>query len=67
MDYEYQIIRYYNTSYKSRVIVSRCTLAEAQAHCNNPQTSSMTCTTSAGKARTRKLGQWFDGYERRMK
>ena len=67
MDYGYQVIRYYKNTYKSRVIVDRCTLAEAQAHCSNPETSSSTCTTSAGKARTRKLGEWFDGYERRMK
>jgi hypothetical protein len=67
MDWDYQVIRYYKNTYKSRVIISRCTLAEAQLHCSNPNTSSSTCTTSAGKARTRKMGEWFDGYERRLK
>ena len=66
MDYGYQVIRYYQTTYKSRVIISNCTLAEAKAHCSNPETSSATCTKSVGKARTRKLGNWFDGYERKL-
>lgn len=36
---------------------------EAQAHCQDPQTSSSTCTSKTGRARTRRLGAWFDGYQ----
>ena len=58
----YKIIRNYRDSYRKRTIKTVATLEEAQAHCQDPETSSSTCTTAAGKARTRKLGPWFDGY-----
>ncbi len=38
------------------------TLAEAQAHCSNPETSSRTATGSVARARTRRYGAWFDSY-----
>jgi len=58
----YKIIRHYFRGGK-RTINTGLTLEQAQAHCRNPETSSSTCTSSAGRARTRKVGQWFDGYE----
>jgi len=63
-DKSYRVVRMYFRGGR-RTIIARCTLAEAQAHCSDPETSSSTCTTSVGKARTRKLGPWFDGYESR--
>ena len=59
---KYKIIRMYFKS-RSRVIERGLTLEEAQQHCRNPETSSTTCTSTAGKRRTRSKGQWFDGYE----
>lgn len=47
-----------------RTIARGLTLEQAQEHCRNPETSSTTCRSAAGKRRTRKLGPWFDGYER---
>lgn len=38
------------------------TLAEAQAHCENPETSSRTATSARAIARTKRLGPWFDAY-----
>lgn len=62
----YNIVRFYQrASIRRRVIKKRVTLAEAQDHCNSPETSSSTCTNSAGRMRTRRLGPWFDGYENR--
>lgn len=62
----YRVVRFYREAgIRRRVIVARCTLAAAQAHCGDPETSSSTCTTASGKARTRRLGAWFDGYEER--
>ena len=63
-DTGYKVVRMYFRGGR-RTIIDRCTLAEAQAHCSDPETSSSTCTTSAGRARTRKLGPWFDGYDAR--
>ncbi len=45
-----------------RTIETGLTLEQAQAHCSNPETSSTKCTSAAGHARTRKHGDWFDGY-----
>ena len=61
----YRIVRFYRDAYpRRRTIATGLTLSEAQEHCNNPDTSSATCTTSTGRARTRRIGPWFDGYER---
>jgi hypothetical protein len=60
----YRVIRFYfNRPGYKRTILDRLTLSEAQAHCSDPETSSLTCTKAAGKARTRKVGPWFDGYD----
>lgn len=58
----YRVVRFYKDSYGQRTIKRGLTLAEAQAHCSDPETSSSTCTGKAGRERTRKLGPWFDGY-----
>ena len=62
----YNIVRFYrDAGIRKRIIEERVTLAEAQAHCQDPETSSSTCTSKVGRARTRRLGAWFDGYEQR--
>ena len=63
MDQGYKVVRFYfdRPDYR-RTIVARCTEAQAQAHCSNPETSSSTCQRAVNKARTRRYGQWFDGY-----
>jgi hypothetical protein len=57
----YKIIRHFFNGTK-RTVRTGLTLEEAQAHCNDPETSSTTCTKAAGKRRTRIHGRWFDGY-----
>ncbi len=60
----YKIVRFYfNKPGSRRTIDSHLTLEQARAHCNNPETSSSTCTSAASKAITRHNGEWFDGYE----
>jgi hypothetical protein len=60
----YHIIRFYESAnIRRRTIAIGLTLEQAKAHCSDPETSSSTCTKSAGKARTKRLGRWFDGYE----
>jgi hypothetical protein len=64
IDMTYQIVRFYRQAdIRRRVIARGLTLTEAQAHCRDPETSSSTCEGQAGRARTRRLGDWFDGYE----
>ena len=59
----YKIIRhYFNAGINRRTIKTVSSEVAAQLHCNNPETSSSTCKGKVGKARTRKLGPWFDGY-----
>lgn len=57
----YSIVRFYSGA-RSRVIQRGLTLEQAQAHCADPETSWSTCTKHAGRARTRRVGPWFDGY-----
>lgn len=59
---KYKIIRMYQQGGR-RTINTGLTLEQAQEHCGDPETSSSTCTKAAGKARTRRMGPWFDGYE----
>lgn len=62
----YNIVRFYeNASIRRRIIVARVTLEEAQAHCQDPETSARTCTSATGRARTKRMGFWSDGYEER--
>jgi hypothetical protein len=56
----YKIVRFFQD--KKRTIDTGLSLDQVQAHCNNPETSSTTCTSKVGRARTRKHGDWFDGY-----
>ena len=59
----YNIVRFFADPNKpARVVKRGVTLEEAQEHCNDPETSSRTCTSATGKARTRKHGPWFDGW-----
>lgn len=62
----YSVVRMYFRGGR-RVINTGLTLEQAQAHCQDPETSSSTCTTSKGSERTRARGPWFDGYERKAK
>ena len=62
----YRVVRMYaNRPGYRRTIVERCTENEAHLHCTDPETSSRTCTTAAGKRRTKTHGPWFDAYEAR--
>jgi hypothetical protein len=63
----YAIVRHYANyrAHPKRTIRVVQTEAEAQQHCGSPEASSETCTTAAGKRRTRERGPWFDGYYRR--
>jgi hypothetical protein len=58
----YKIVRMYFNGGR-RVVKRDLTLEEAQAHCQDPETSSSTATSAAAKRRTREKGPWFDGYE----
>ncbi len=59
----YKIVRYYRTAHPNRRTIKRgLTFAQAQEHCRNPETSSSTATGKVAKARTRRVGDWFDGF-----
>lgn len=60
----YKVVRFFAGN-KARYTVPGLTglyREEVEKHCQNPETSSKTCTTKVGKARTAKYGPWFDGY-----
>lgn len=62
----YKVVRMYqreDSRHLRRTVKSGLTLEQAQAHCQNPETSSSTCRKSANVRRTRQHGPWFDGYE----
>jgi len=65
-EYCYKVVRvYFNRPGYKRTILDRVTLEQAQKHCSNPETSSSTCKSAAGRARTKRLGPWFDCYDLR--
>lgn len=60
----YYIVRFYKDRVPNRRIIRRgLTLKQAQEHCADPETSSSTCKGKVGRARTRRVGEWFDGYD----
>ena len=59
----YKIVRFYaNAKHRSRTIKSGLSLAQAQAHCEDPESSSSTAKSGTARAVTRRMGRWFDGY-----
>lgn len=63
----YKIIRFFKRDQVNgrikRVIKTGLTLEQAQAHCQDPETSSKTATSAKMKRYTLAHGPWFDGYE----
>jgi hypothetical protein len=60
----YKIVRVYHKSYSQRVIKCDLSLEQAQAHCSDPETSSQTARSSAARQVTKRMGPWFDMYEK---
>jgi hypothetical protein len=58
----YRVVRFFRRSGTRRTIKRGLTLEQAQAHCQNPETSSRTCKGHRAKRRTWRAGDWFDGY-----
>lgn len=59
---KFKIVRFYQGDRPNRVMKRGLTLSEAQAHCQDPETSSRTCKHAKNVAHTRQWGPWFDGY-----
>ena len=57
----YKIMRFYEKGEK-RVVERGLSLEDAQAHYKDPETNSRTATSATAKARTRRMGPWFDGF-----
>lgn len=57
----YKIVRHYYHGIP-RTVRTGLTLEQAQAHCSDPETSSSTCKSASAKARSWRVGKWFDGY-----
>ncbi len=58
----YKVVRHFFNSNRKLTVKTGLMLEEAQAHCQDPETSSSTCTKSDARRRTRQYGPWFDGY-----
>ena len=64
----YRVVRFYfshPSGIRRRIVHKRVTLAEAQAHCRDIESSASTAQGAAAHRRTRRVGPWFDGYEER--
>lgn len=59
----YRIVRRYREIDRVEVVKTGLSLKNAEGHCRSPRTSSTTCTTPEGLARTAEFGPWFHGYE----
>lgn len=60
----YKITRFYRDGHAPEVIRTGLSLEAAQAHCQDPETSSSTATGANAAAVTERHGPWFDGYGR---
>jgi len=58
----YKIVRMFLNG-SPRVVKRGLSLEEAQAHCQDPETSSRTCKKRSAVELTKAMGPWFDGYE----
>ncbi len=59
----YKILRNFSRrGRRARVIAKVSTLEEAMAHCQSPEASSETATSSQAIARTKLHGAWFDSF-----
>jgi hypothetical protein len=59
----YSLVRFFQDPAKdSEVLATGLPLEAAHAHCNDPESSSMTAVAPDALARTATLGPWFDGY-----
>lgn len=59
----YKIVRFFQNRAPKDTIKTGLTLEEAQAHCQDPETSSSTATSEAAREYTEEHGPWFDGYD----
>lgn len=64
MEPTYDVVRFFRDweDGNGMLIDSGLTLEEAQAHCSDPESSSVTATSESGKRLTDARGPWFDGY-----
>lgn len=63
-DATYHIVRlYFRSGKRPRILKRGLTLAQVQAHCGNPETSSNTAKGATARACTRRNGPWFDAYD----
>lgn len=61
----YKVVRiYFSGDYATEVVSTGLTREQAQAYCQDPQTSSSTCTDPEAVERTALRGAWFCGFER---
>lgn len=58
----YNIVRFHQRAGRE-IIKKGLSLEEVYAHCNDPETSSVTATSTMAVEYTQKHGPWFDGYE----
>ena len=59
----YRVVRTYFEGHPAKVLVRGKSLEEVQHWCSDPDTSSSTTTSKAGKRHTEEFGAWFDGYD----
>jgi hypothetical protein len=59
----YRVVRMYFEERPRKVLARGKTLEQVQRWCSDPDTSSSTTTSTAGKRHTEKYGAWFDGWE----
>jgi hypoxanthine-guanine phosphoribosyltransferase len=60
----YATVLFFLDDYPAEVLDTGLTLEEAQAVCNDPESSSKSCTTIVGKRRTKERGAWFIGWRK---
>jgi len=60
----YKVIRFFANGGRKQILAKGLTLEQAQEWCKDVESSSKTCRWTTALKRTKRRGEWFEGFVR---